>query len=92
MADKEYSWLVGCLCVARTTTPGSHAIKVEVTSIEDAGPNGVEVWGYRQYQRRAQQARRTAYPRRYFIPTAWLPSNDIDGSRDDVAPGGQVDA
>lgn len=47
-----------------------------MTKVEAVGPAGVEVWGYRLYPRRARVARQTAIPRRYFIPTDWLPADE----------------
>lgn len=66
--------LVGRVVNAQTLTRDSRAFRVEVTSVHAVGPAGVEVYGYRQYPNRARLARRTAYPRLYFVPAAWLPT------------------
>jgi len=76
----RYGYLVGRIVTAQTSTKDAHPCRVEVTSIEDAGPNGAEVWGYRHYPNRARIARQTAYPRRYFVPTEWLRFVSPNGS------------
>lgn len=59
--------VVGRVYPAETATRAGHKVLVEVTSVECETAEGWVVWGYRQYPKRAQHARKTGFARQYVI-------------------------